>query len=295
MSVGLPVYNGERYLEEALDSLLEQTYQDFELIISDNASTDRTEQICRAYAQRDPRIRYLRNPENLGAAFNYNQAFRISSGEFFRWHAHDDKCHPLFLERCVPVLENDPTVVVSYPTPVDIDAQGNVLGRRDSGLEITAPGPYERFRDLMQRPHACLPVFGLIRSEALRRTRLHLGILSGDRLLLAELCFQGKLYELTEELFFHREHVDRFAYTHPTPEARLRWMDPIRSRRGGPFFPYWRLLVEYYRAIGRSPMGLWDKARCLAYMGRWAADKSPHLRRETMLAARAALPHRLQG
>src|SRR2546425_9420098 len=92
VSVGLPVYNGERYLAEALDSLLTQSYEDFELIICDNASTDRTGEIARSYAAKDKRVRYARNDKNLGAGGNFRRGFALASGEYFRWAASDDVC-----------------------------------------------------------------------------------------------------------------------------------------------------------------------------------------------------------
>src|SRR5436190_12174806 len=93
VSIGLPVFNGERYLRQALDSLLGQDFQDFELIISDNASTDRTAEICRAYVAKDRRIRYYRNESNIGSAPNYRRVFELARGEFFKWCSHDDVCH----------------------------------------------------------------------------------------------------------------------------------------------------------------------------------------------------------
>ena len=94
VSIGLPVYNGDNYLAETLDSILAQTFTDFELIISDNGSTDRTEAICRRYAAQDHRVRYVRNPSNLGAARNYKRAFELARGEYFKWNGHDDPLAP---------------------------------------------------------------------------------------------------------------------------------------------------------------------------------------------------------
>ena len=97
VSIGLPVFNGDAYLEAAVDSLLSQDYKSIEVIISDNGSTDRTEEICRAYAKADARIRFYRNKDNMGAAQNYNRVFALSRGKYFKWQAVDDKCHPEFL------------------------------------------------------------------------------------------------------------------------------------------------------------------------------------------------------
>src|SRR5690349_812781 len=92
VSIGLPVYNGEKYLLNAIGSLLKQDFEDFELVISDNASTDKTEAMCHEFAAKDKRIRYHRNETNIGATGNYNRVFRLSNGEFFRWASHDDEC-----------------------------------------------------------------------------------------------------------------------------------------------------------------------------------------------------------
>src|SRR5262245_20089689 len=97
VSVGIPVRNGQRFLADALDSLLAQTFTDFEIIVCDNASTDRTEQICRRYLARDPRVRYHRNARDIGPAANHNVGFQMSRGEYFRWHAHDDMVAPEYL------------------------------------------------------------------------------------------------------------------------------------------------------------------------------------------------------
>lgn len=90
VSIGMPVYNGEKYIREAIDSLLEQTFGDFELIISDNASTDATESICRTYAEQDSRIRYVRQPNNIDALPNFQFVLNEANGEYFMWAACDD-------------------------------------------------------------------------------------------------------------------------------------------------------------------------------------------------------------
>jgi len=134
MSIGLPVFNGGRFLKDTVDSVLAQTFDDFELIISDNASTDDTEEIARAYAARDQRVRYFRNEANLGAAKNFNRVFELARGEYFKWTAHDDICAPSFLLRCIEVLDRDPSVTLCYTRQIDIDEQGQILGRNPYDL-----------------------------------------------------------------------------------------------------------------------------------------------------------------
>lgn len=123
VSIGMPVYNGENFIEAALRSILAQTCREFELVVSDNASTDRTEDICRAYASLYPRIRYYRGDHNIGPARNANRTFLLSSGPYFKLAAHDDVLAPDFIEKCAGVLDRDPGVVLAYPLTMWIDEQ----------------------------------------------------------------------------------------------------------------------------------------------------------------------------
>ena len=107
VSIGMPVFNGDKFIREALDSLLAQTFTDFELIISDNASTDRTEAICREYAARDPRVRYVPQSENRGATANFQFVLDEAVGEYFMWAATDDTRHQEFLRLALTVFESD--------------------------------------------------------------------------------------------------------------------------------------------------------------------------------------------
>src|SRR5438309_7346789 len=114
VTIGLPVFNGEAFLGQAIDSILAQTYTDFELIISDNCSTDGTAVICQSYLRAHPQVRYVRQPVNVGAAENFNRLVALSSGKYFKWAAHDDVLAPRFLEECVRTLEEDAGVVLAW-------------------------------------------------------------------------------------------------------------------------------------------------------------------------------------
>ena len=124
LSIGMPVFNGEKYLKQALASILAQTHQDFQLIISDNAFTDRTQQICLDYVAKDSRIHYYRNKKNLGGPKNYNCVFELSSGEYFKWAAYDDVLAPEFLKKCVDVLDKDTSIVVLFVKRVELIKMG---------------------------------------------------------------------------------------------------------------------------------------------------------------------------
>lgn len=265
VSMGLPVYNGENYLAEALDSLLAQTFQDFELIIRDNASTDGTETICREYAERDRRIRYFRNPRNIGAAPNFNLVFRQARGEYFKWCAHDDVCAPEFLTRCVDVLDWDESAVLAYPKTMIIDEKGDpvqVYGRK---LATDSPEKAVRFQALLEG-HNCYEVFGLIRRDVLERTPLIGGYAHGDGVLLARLGLHGRFVEIPEMLFFARRHARQSMTMVNDYQSYAVWFNP--ALRGKRRFPYWRIHGEWLRAALEVPMSDRDRRRCLRMLVR---------------------------
>lgn len=252
VSVGLPVYNGEKYLEEAIESLCGQTLVDFELIISDNASTDRTPEICRAFALSDERVRYIENEHNLGAAPNFNKVFALSSAPFFKWAAHDDLLKPQFLEVCVNALQEDPEAVLAYPRAIQIDADGNFIREYQAQLEgAESDSARLRFRDLISDHHNCYPIFGVARREVLARTRLIGSFVGSDRVLLAELALHGPFVELPTALFIHREHALRSTRSIPR-QSRSAWFDSSKAKRRA--MPYWRYAREYSVLSWSAPL-----------------------------------------
>src|SRR5262245_52908080 len=171
VALGLPVYNGERHLRRALDNVLAQDFEDFQLVISDNASTDGTQDICLEYARRDSRIRYSRNATNVGIAPNFQRAFRLSDGEYFKWLVHDDVCSPGFLRECVDLLDEAPdTVVLVYPRALQIDGDGKTLGPYEDHLDAREAKPSQRLERVLQHSGLCYAALGLHRSSALAKT-----------------------------------------------------------------------------------------------------------------------------
>ena len=281
VTIGLPIYNGQNYLAETMDSLLAQTFRDFELVISDNASTDGTEAICRDYAARDPRVRYHRNEVNVGASANYNRTFELGRGQYFKWAAHDDLLAPTFLERCVEALDRDPAVVLAYTQAKAIDDKGQVVKVYPGKHHFNAPTPRERFYEFVLDPHPVVAVFGLMRRDALARTRLIGQYAGSDRPLLSEMSLLGKFHEVPEHLFFYRFHEEQSWGGNKSAQAQQAWYDPRRA--GKVTFPQWRLLREHVRSIERSPVGLKDRASCYLYMGYWMLKNRRRLGRNLLL------------
>src|SRR5256886_11438691 len=255
VSIGLAVYNGDRYLAQAIESILAQTYRDFELIICDNASTDRTGAICREFAESDPRIRYIRNPGNVGGANNHNLTVQSARGEYFRWAAHDDVLAPALLEKCVAALDGNPDVVLVFPKVIGIDENGNELGITGVG-EGTEAQPAMRLKTLSSRRHKCEAIYGLLRTAVLRQTELLRNYTDSDRVLLCELALRGRFLQLPQPLFYKRFHAGNQYKDSRAPRA---WCPPALQRSGEIGFPTWPQIFPLHRIIVRRPAPLPDR------------------------------------
>ncbi|HUJ09600.1 MAG TPA: glycosyltransferase family 2 protein [Verrucomicrobiae bacterium] len=293
VSIGLPVYNGERYLEVALQSLLTQTFQDFEIIISDNASTDRTAEICGRYAVQDRRIRYYRNAENLGAAPNFNRTVGLAAGDYFQWACHDDVWLPTCLECCVAVLDRDPSVVLCHTLTRIIDDKGAAIKDfKHHPVKPTAgPAPQadaraseERFNRMIYEV-GCYPVFGLIRLQALRQTRCIESYAHGDGVLLARLALLGRFHEIPEYLFLNRDHSNRSArVAQPQYHTYAAWFDS--KKRGQISLPYWRMWLGYLQAVWETPLSLRSRLGCYFHLLNWMRWNRKKLWKDLKRAAR---------
>jgi glycosyltransferase involved in cell wall biosynthesis len=302
LSIGLPVYNGEKFIQAALDSLLAQTFTDFELIISDNASTDNTEAICRAYAAQDKRIRYYRNNENIGCARNFNRVFELATGEYFKWAAHDDLHAPDFLMKCMEVLEEDPTIILCHSHVYFIDEAGDFLQKYDITIKADSPKNYERFHELLTK-HFCYQMYGVIRSDALKKIPPMGSYGNADGIFLLRLCLVGKFYEIPEYLFFARSHPQQSlsmffpgymslsnsnnSYSSdilPDLYAYTVWFDS--SKQGKILFPHWRMFWEYVVSVCLLQMSLHDYVRCAISLYQKLKGKESLLLQDLLIAGR---------
>jgi glycosyltransferase involved in cell wall biosynthesis len=203
VSIGMPLYNAERHVAEALDSLLAQDYANFELIVSDNASSDATESICRAYAARDSRISYHRSESNQGAVWNFNRVRELARGECFMWAAHDDLRAPQFISSCVAALDARPEAVLCCTGVGFIDESGKEI---EPWVELVRPVGKtvgSRVRAIA-RARYWLDVYGLIRGSALAQTRPAQPVWGFDVVTEMELCLRGAVAFVPERLFFYR-------------------------------------------------------------------------------------------
>jgi len=285
VGIGMPVYNGELYIVQSIESILAQTFTDWELLISDNGSADGTEDICRSYVKQDKRIRYIRQEVNRGAAWNHNFVFAESSGEYFKWQCHDDLCAPTFLEKCVAVLDREPSVVLCYPQFARIDAQGNriaapIFGWTPIGTSAVSgiASPHDRFRILLHRRNACEEIYGLMRRQVAEQTRLIGAYTQSDDNFLAELALRGKFHQIPEPLFCYRLHPEKSTESYRSRLQRMVWFDPAAAGRMN--IPFLRQLREYLLLIDRAPIRLRERAHCYLHTLAWAWEFRNWLRED---------------
>lgn len=256
VSIGMPLYNAERYLRLALDSLLAQTYANFELIISDNASTDTTQEICLEYAARDSRIRYFRNEVNIGAPGNFDRLLELSSGKYFMWSAHDDLRAPTYTSECVAALERNPSAVCCFTPVIFIDEDGKVVerGYEQGHPAFGSPQHNRRQRVRYLLAHAgWYSFYGLMRTEALKKTSPLQNLLGLDMVLLLELSLMGPIIKLPEPLFFYRIFPNS-----KTVESIMESVDA--NNRGKLIRPYTDILRAVLRTLRKARIGSLSKA-----------------------------------
>jgi len=274
LTIGLPVYNGEEYLAESLDALLGQSYEDYELVITDNASTDGTADLCQRYAKRDSRIAYHRLPANIGAAGNHNHVFTLARGELFKWASHDDLYGRTLLERCVEALDEQPDLFLAHSYNATIDSHGKIIEPYDYRIPTDSPSAAERFRGLLHASGGD-DFYGVMRTEGLRRVKPHDSYHHADRTFVMDMAMQGRFHQVPELLYFRRDHETRAERANPSIRSRCANLDPKRAKG---FNPTARLLAEYALGyvglIRRAPISAAEKRKCFRHLGEYLSSRA---------------------
>lgn len=266
ISIGMPLYNREKYVGAAIEAHLAQTYGDFELIITDNASTDRGAEICRDYASRDPRIKFYANSRNLGATGNFRRCFELATGEYFRWHPSDDLVSPNLLARAVDLLDHDPSIMTAYGRTKLIDAQGSFVADFDENLHLMDDRPSTRWQDVQRNIRLGNLHYGLTRTALLRKTGLLRNYNGGDIPLIAEMSLYGKFYEIPDAFFYRRIHEQAASSSSKDEKAWAAFFDPSKPKE---FFPRtWVHFGANWWSVARAPIHFSAKVRLNIYMAR---------------------------
>ena len=271
ISVGMPVYNGEEFVGQSIQSILDQSFADFELIISDNGSSDNSEEICRAYADGDSRIRYYRNAQNMGAAKNYNRLFELARGEYFRWSNADDLIGQNHHEICLNALLENPGAVLSYGKTALIDEVGETTALYEDNLHLPQEKASERFVAFFERAGFTTAIYGLMRKEALAKTRLFGdGTLpAADTFFMAELTLRGGFFEVPTVSFYRRMH-SKASSADRSDDARQKKFWRAESTPTPFKLPILRQSICYLQSIWKSGIGFAEKCRLSMYILRRA-------------------------
>lgn len=268
VSIGLPVYNGERYLKAAAQSLLGQSYRNIELVICDNASEDATAQICADLAHSDSRVRYERLASNIGALPNHNRVLERSRGEYFMWSSHDDIWDQSYVEKCLHLLEATPDAVAAYSLTGLINESGDRLDVMKCDNDLQDNSAARRFAQLLDMNAMIEPVYGVISMQALREVGFMPMHPAADRIVFAGLALRGRIVRAPESLYFRRQHAQRSVRVYPKLRDRYTWVSPRTApKKIRPHFEYLALMSGVVR---RCNLPLRQKAQCFAMLARWS-------------------------
>lgn len=276
VTLAMPAYNSEEFIRQSIDSLLAQDFPSFELVISDNASTDGTGEICRAYARKDQRIRYIRQPRNIGAVANWNFLVHCAKGRYFRWSSSNDLCAPQMLRLCVEALEADASLVLCQGRTSLIDDQGTVIEQYRHDHEFLDEKPSRRFRRVCTEMHLNNAQSAVIRLEMLRRTGLERNFPEGDMVLMSELALHGG-FRVLPEVLFYRRMGRKSATQYLDTDQKVMFRDP--GKIGEREYTTWPTAFSLMRSIGRSPAGWWEGVLSRAFVLRqlwWSRRSALH-------------------
>jgi glycosyltransferase involved in cell wall biosynthesis len=275
VKIGLAVYQEQRHLRETLQSLLAQDYANFKVVISDNASTDTTQNICEEFQANDPRVTYYRSQTNLGAITNFNRTFELANdGKYFMWAGGHDLWDPGFVSAAVTVLQASAEVVLVYPRTMLIDDEGKHHGIVPDELRTRGLRPLARYLKVIRNVQSCAAIHGLIRCEALARTDLLPPTWGPDITLLSDLALKGQFERLEQVMFYLRdfrpeehEDVEQWkARTLKTLEGQQQSNRQAMSLED--LFREWRR--EQLGVISRSDLSTGDKLKARAQTIKWA-------------------------
>jgi glycosyltransferase involved in cell wall biosynthesis len=260
---------------------LDQTFEDFELIVSDNASTDRTADICYDFAARDPRVRYCRLEANRGITQNHNHAFSLARGTYVMWLGHDDLLRKDYLSKCVESLQGNAEAVLCFSYIRRVDGEGNLLREVKVPNDGASSRPSERFRSIIRPNQRADAMYGLMRRATLSQTQLHGDFTGSDVILLAEMGLRGRFTLIPEFLFSRRIH--RFQHSLRSSDARVRTISMDPNKKGKIILPQFRRTKEYLLAIKRAEVPFKERLACYKYVIEWIWMCRRNLQRDIVL------------
>ncbi|MBN1381298.1 MAG: glycosyltransferase [Deltaproteobacteria bacterium] len=260
VSVGLPVYNGGDLLPQAIESILSQDFGDLELIISDNCSNDKTEEVCRHYQAKDKRVRYYRMDETLGVGKNFRNVLGLAEAPFYMWAAHDDLREKTFISTCLLPLYDDPAVALVYTHTRILDGNSSFIGVHQDPFLVNQEDPKERFINIIWGLGMCNAFYGLFRRSVLKKVATWDSQTTfGDTVQLAEIALMGKFVQISEPLFYRRLTRDYNYRSHDDRNTQLMSEVDPKLFSEGISFPHCRLGYAHLEVLNRSELNDGEK------------------------------------
>jgi glycosyltransferase involved in cell wall biosynthesis len=266
LTICVPVFNGERFLAQCLDSLLSQTFRNYVLVIRDNASTDSTAEICQRYVQADSRVRYHRNQVNIGMYGNITLLLRSAQTRYVKLATADDYWSPTMLGDALVKMESDLSLVLCYPKMVQVDQDGHELNRYEKSIELMDIDPIVRFKRVLNELGLVYQLMGVIRTSAIRSTLPFMNQPGADCVYLAELSLYGKMLELPEYQYFRRFHEESSSWNRTSEVHQIKRVLGVgasRIRLAG-----WKYHFGLIRRLFHSPLAFGPKFKLLLFLGR---------------------------
>lgn len=270
VTIGLPLYNGQRFVAQTLDSLLAQDFADFEIVVSDNASTDHSVAVVEGYTQRDARVRLVRQPVNLGANGNFSAVVHEARGEYFKWATCSDLCNPGFLRACVDLLDGQPQAVLAAPRTFIFTDDPSQAQAYPHDIEVRDSRPSQRFIRVNQTLKLNNAMNGLIRTAALRQLRPPIDhYIKADLVMISCLAMQGE-FHIAEGAHFLRRMDPETATSLMSVEDDRKHHYPVMSAKA--LLPTWRLYLGWLRYVRQAPVPPQERRAAMAHvlhMGKW--------------------------
>lgn len=261
ISVGMPVYNEEKFIRQALDSLISQTFQNIEIIICDNASTDKTPDIIQEYIEKNNNIKYYKETTNKGSLYNFVKAFELSNSKYFMWASGHDIWSANLIEKIINQLELNPGASIGYGTTVWIDENNSEAQRQSGWIDTRGMHPVERFfSTIWGNVH---PILGIMRSKDLKSTRF-INTAGTDLIILADMALKGDFLHVAESTCYRRELNIR---ANESQQDRIkRYQHKNFKLSSGVFnklLPLLRLPIELTIIIIKSKLSIIEKSYLL--------------------------------
>jgi glycosyltransferase involved in cell wall biosynthesis len=259
VSIGLPTFNGEKWIEETINCLLKQDYPNFHIIISDNASTDSTGKICKAFPDNYENIKYFRQDNNIGGSENFNFLIQKAHGKYFMFAGDHDLFDLSYISRCVKELEQNNNINLCYSKSHLIGEEGDFIEEMNDTIITTGMSPVRRYIYFLKNADRLNMLYGVIRLDVLKNIRGFKKIIGPDDAILAELSLKGAFYQINEPLFFRRRNRPDAKSKNEYLDRVMKDLDPQKNKKLNRAKLHRHLMYEHFAIISVSSLQVYKK------------------------------------